>query len=221
MDSADSSATFALMKSNIIIFDDDSSRRDSLSTLLNMCDDLACSGGFSNAANAADEVAAHQPQLVIMDINMPGGDGIAGTRKIKAAYPDMPVIIQTVFEDNANIFEALRAGANGYILKKTPPDKLLTQLREALAGGAPMTNTIAVKVLEFFKERPVQQQYNLSERERDILKLLAQGYSYKMLATECGIAYNTVCNHVNNIYKKLHVNSATEAVSLALRERLV
>ena len=209
------------MKKRIIIFDDDTTRRDSLSMLLNMCDDMECVGTFVSAVNAVENVRQTQPDMVLMDIDMPQGNGINGTRKIKEIFPDLPFIMQTVFEDNQNIFEALKAGANGYLLKKTPPDKLLEQIREALMGGAPMTGNVAFKVLQFFRDEPVPSSYNLSEREKSILKLLVDGHSYKMIATKSNIAYFTVCNHIKNIYDKLHVNSATEAVKLAIKQRLV
>lgn len=208
------------MKKRIILFDDDTTRRDSLSMLLNMCADMECIGTFPSAANAVNEVAVLLPDMVLMDIDMPGGDGITGARAIKAEFPELPIIMQTVFDDNEHIFEAIKAGANGYLLKKTPPDKLLIQLREALEGGAPMTASIAIKVLQFFQEKPTTS-YNLSEREKGILKLLVEGHSYKMIVDKSGIAYFTVCNHIKKIYEKLHVNSATEAVRLALQKKLV
>jgi len=208
------------MKKRIILFDDDTARRDSLSMLLNMCADMECVGTFPSAAYAVKEVEALLPDMILMDIDMPGGDGITGTRTIKAEFPELPIIMQTVFDDNEHIFEAIKAGANGYLLKKTPPDKLLIQLREALEGGAPMTASIAVKVLQFFQEKPTTS-YSLSEREKGILKLLVEGHSYKMIANKSGIAYFTVCNHIKKIYEKLHVNSATEAVRLALQKKLV
>ncbi len=213
--------SLGMNKKRIIIFDDDTTRRDSLSMLLNMCPDMECVGAFANAADAVTHVAQTQPDMVLMDIDMPGGNGINGTAQIKSAYPHLPVIMQTVFDDNRNIFEAIKAGANGYLLKKTPPDKLLEQLREAFDGGAPMTGAVAIKVLQFFKEEPVSPSYKLSEREKDILKLLVDGHSYKMIAAKSNIAYYTVCNHIKKIYEKLHVNSATEAVKLAILQRLV
>ncbi|WP_293299206.1 response regulator transcription factor [Pedobacter sp. UBA4863] len=208
------------MKKRIVIFDDDQTRRDSLSMLINMCEDMTCVGTFVSAANAVAKVKEIQPDMVLMDIDMPQGDGISGTRQIKEVFPDLPVIMQTVFDDNENIFEAIKAGANGYLLKKTPPDKLLEQLREALLGGAPMTGAVAIKVLQFFREKPITASYNLSLREQGILKLLVAGHSYKMIANKSNISYFTVCNHIKKIYDKLHVNSATEAVRIAIQEKL-
>ena len=209
------------MKKRIILFDDDPARRDSLAILLNMCPDMECVGVFENALDASQQVALTRPDMVLMDIDMPKANGIKGTREIKLHYPDLPIIIQTVFEDDQNIFEAIKAGANGYLLKTTSPDKLLEQLREALQGGAPMTGTIATKLLQFFREKPISPSFQLSPRELSILKLLVDGHSYKMIANQSHISYFTVCNHIKKIYTKLHVNSATEAVSLAIKQGLV
>lgn len=209
------------MKKRIIIFDDDSTRRDSLAMLLNMCHDMECVGAFESAAEAVAMVKATQPDLVLMDIDMPLGNGIYGTRVIKAEFPDLTIIMQTVFDDNEHIFEAIKAGANGYLLKKTPPDKLLEQVRDAFEGGAPMTGTIALKLLQFFREEEISPSYNLSDREKGILKLLVDGHSYKMIAAKSDISYFTVCNHIKKIYEKLHVNSATEAVRLAIQQKIV
>lgn len=209
------------MKKRIIIFDDDSTRRDSLAMLLNMCHDMECVGAFESAAEAVAMVKATQPDLVLMDIDMPLGNGIYGTRVIKAEFPDLTIIMQTVFDDNEHIFEAIKAGANGYLLKKTPPDKLLEQVRDAFEGGAPMTGTIALKLLQFFREEEISPSFNLSDREKGILKLLVDGHSYKMIAAKSDISYFTVCNHIKKIYEKLHVNSATEAVRLAIQQKIV
>ncbi|WAC42380.1 response regulator [Pedobacter sp. SL55] len=137
------------IKKRVVIFDDDQTRRDSLTMLLNMCNDMECVGAFVSAANAVANVQATQPDMVLMDIDMPLGDGITGTKKIKQNFPDLIVIMQTVFDDSQHIFEAIKAGANGYLLKKTSPDKLLEQIREAFQGGAPMTGAVAIKVLDF------------------------------------------------------------------------
>lgn len=209
------------MKKRIIIFDDDSTRRDSLAMLLNMCQDMECVGAFESAAEAVAMVKATQPDLVLMDIDMPLGNGIYGTRVIKAEFPSLLIIMQTVFDDNEHIFEAVKAGANGYLLKKTSPDKLLEELRDAFEGGAPMTGSVALKLLQFFREERISPSYNLSEREKGILKLLVDGHSYKMIAAKSDISYFTVCNHIKKIYEKLHVNSATEAVRLAIQNRIV
>ncbi len=169
-----------------------------------------------------EDIEATRPHLVIMDIDMPGMNGIDATKIIRKQYDVLPIIIQTIFEENDKIFDSLRAGANGYLLKKTTPEKFLESLRDALNGGAPMTGSIAAKVLKYFaEEHSAKKDYHLTGREKEILALLVKGCSYKIIAHECKIAYNTVNNHIRNIYDKLYVSSATEAVSLAIKERLV
>lgn len=208
-------------KKRIIIFDDSKARCDSISVLLSMYDDMEFVAAFPNAKNAVQNVKDTAPDLVLMDIDMPNGDGITGTASIKATYADVPVIIQTVFDNSEHIFEALKAGADGYILKKTQPEKFIEQIREVFNGGAPMTASVAQKVLLFFKKPSVATEFNLSEREKEILKFLVEGKSYKMIADKTALSYFTVCNHIKKIYDKLHVNSATEAVSVAIQNKIV
>mgnify|MGYP006184115947 CR=1 FL=1 len=205
----------------IIVYEDNPDLRESLSVLLRGSIGFELVGAFVNCENVESQVNLYKPDVVLMDIDMPLGNGINGTRAIKAEFPALPIIMQTVFDDNENIFEAIKAGANGYLLKKTAPDKLLDQLREAFEGGAPMTGTVAIKVLQFFREEPISPSYHLTDREKNILKLLVEGHSYKMIAAKSDISYFTVCNHIKKIYEKLHVNSATEAVRLAIQQKIV
>jgi len=159
-----------------------------------------------------------------MDIEMPNVDGIQGVTLIKKKHPEIAVIMQTVFEDDDKIFTSILAGANGYILKKTSPEKIIEAIREAAEGGAPMTPAIASRVLKFFKEITPQEKsnpYELSDREKEVLSLLVDGLSYKMIAQKSGISYHTVNAHVRHIYDKMHVHSLGEAVGKALREGLV
>lgn len=210
------------MAHRIIIFDDNEERLNSVAMLLNLAPDFECAGIFKNCNDLIEDIEATQPHLVIMDIDMPGLNGIEATKIIRKNFDSLPVIIQTIFEENDKIFDSLRAGANGYLLKKTTPEKFLESLRDALNGGAPMTGSIAAKVLRYFAEEySVKKDYHLTDREKEILAFLVKGASYKMIAHECKIAYNTVNNHIRNIYDKLYVSSATEAVSLAIKERLV
>jgi DNA-binding NarL/FixJ family response regulator len=210
------------MAYRIIIFDDNEERLLSVAMLLNLSPDFECAGTFKNCNNIIEDMEATQPQLVIMDIDMPGLNGIEATKIIRKHYDVLPVIIQTIFEENDKVFDSLRAGASGYLLKKATPEKFLESLRDALNGGAPMTGSIATKVLHYFTtEQQAKKDYHLTDREKEILASLVKGYSYKMIAQECKIAYNTVNNHIRNIYDKLYVSSATEAVSLAIKERLV
>jgi two-component system nitrate/nitrite response regulator NarL len=210
------------MAYRIIIFDDNEERLLSVAMLLNLSPDFECAGTFKNCNNIIEDIDATRPQLVIMDIDMPGLNGIEATKIIRKHYDLLPVIIQTIFEENDKVFDSLRAGASGYLLKKATPEKFLESLRDALNGGAPMTGSIATKVLHYFTaEQQAKKDYHLTDREKEILASLVKGYSYKMIAQECKIAYNTVNNHIRNIYDKLYVSSATEAVSLAIKERLV
>lgn len=210
------------MGARIIIFDDNQERLSSVAMLLNLSSDFTCTGTFHNAGNLVADISASNPDLVLMDIDMPGVDGIAATRLVRKYFGAMPVLIQTNFEDDERIFDSLRAGANGYLLKKTTPERFLESLQEALNGGAPMTGSVAARVLRYFSsELPAKKDYHLTDREKHILGFLVKGFSYKLIASECGISYNTVNNHIRNIYDKLYVNSATEAVSLAIKERLV
>lgn len=210
------------MAYRIVIFDDNEERLNSVAMLLSLSPDFECVGTFKNGNHLEEGILSVQPDLVLMDIDMPGLNGIEATRLVRRKFGALPVIMQTIFEENEKIFESLRAGANGYLLKKTTPEKFLESLREALDGGAPMTGTIAAKVLRHFAaEQQASRDYHLTEREKQILTLLVKGYSYKLIAAEYKIAYNTVNNHIRNIYDKLYVSSATEAVSLAIKERLV
>ncbi len=209
------------MSNRIVIFDDNEERLKSVEMLLNLSPDFECVGAFKNCNNLVEDITNTTPHLVLMDIDMPGLNGIEATSLIRKHFDALPVIIQTIFEENEKIFDSLRAGANGYLLKKTTPEKFLESLREALAGGAPMTGSIANKVLQYFAAEQSKKDYHLTDKEKLILGLLVKGHSYKMIATECKIAYNTVNNHIRNIYDKLYVSSATEAVSLAIKERLV
>jgi two-component system nitrate/nitrite response regulator NarL len=213
---------FYKMTHRIVIFDDNEERLISVSMLLELSEDLECAGTFKNCNTLIEDIKSTNPDLVLMDIDMPGINGIEATRLIRKHFGLLPVIIQTIFEENDKIFDSLRAGANGYLLKNISPEKFLESLRDALKGGAPMTGSIAAKVLQYFTaEQNIKKNYNLTEREKEILALLVKGYSYKLIANECKISYSTVNNHIQNIYDKLYVNSATEAVSLAIKERLV
>jgi len=158
-----------------------------------------------------------------MDIDMPGINGIEAVRLIKNDFPDQNVLMLTVFEDDDKIFEALRAGASGYLLKKTHPSKILDAIQEVLRGGAPMSESIAKRVVQFFasQNKPSGNEFVLSPREKEVLKYLVTGHSYKMVAADMGITIETVRSHIKHIYDKLHVNSKTEAVIKAMKDKLV
>jgi DNA-binding NarL/FixJ family response regulator len=209
----------------VLIYEDNNDLRLSLSQLLAGTPGLELVGALGNCQQAVADVARLSPDVILMDIDMPGMSGIEGVRRIKAATPRVNVVMLTVFEDNNRVFEAICAGADGYLLKKTPPTKLLEAIGEVQHGGAPMTPAIARQVLRLFpRTRPVitaeESPANLSGREQEVLNLLVEGYSYKMIAADRGISIDTVRSHIKKIYEKLHVRSMTEAVSKALRQGL-
>jgi DNA-binding NarL/FixJ family response regulator len=209
------------MAVSIVIFEDNVRLRDSLTILLNGVDGYSVCGSFENCAQAAAVIARHRPDIVIMDIGMPGVDGIEGLRVIKEKFPETNIIIHTVLEDEDRLFQCLCGGANGYILKNTSFVHLLEAIENVLHGGAPLSPVIAKKVLQSFQAVPGKLQYHLTDREKEVLRQLVKGYSYKMIAGSCHISVDTVRGHIRNIYSKLHVNCGREAVAKALRDRIV
>lgn len=207
----------------IVLYEDNPQLREGLSMLLNGSDGFEVVAAFKNCNNVVSEVEALQPDVVLMDIDMPGTNGIDGLKLIRQNNAEVKVLMLTVFDDNKNVFDAIRNGANGYLLKKTPPAKLLEYVQEAHSGGAPMSSSIATQVLKMFSEAntPSGDDYHLSEREKQVLQLLVNGYSYKMIASEMYISIDTVRSHIKKIYEKLHVNSKSEAVAKAFKDRLV
>jgi DNA-binding NarL/FixJ family response regulator len=208
---------------SIVIFDDNPGRRESLRMLLESKDDFLVTGEFPDCTVVKEQIESLRPDIVLMDIQMPGVDGIEGVRIIKEFFPDIHVIMQTVFEDDEKIFDAMRFGASGYILKKTDPQQIILAIEDVLKGGSPMTPSIATRVLHFFRKqhdnRP--EQYGLSDREKEILQFLVDGLSYKMIADKVNISYNTVNSHIKKIYDKLQVHSVSEAVSKAIRNNII
>jgi DNA-binding NarL/FixJ family response regulator len=208
---------------SIVIFDDNPGRRESLRMLLESKDNFLVTGEFPDCNQVKEQIALLHPDVVLMDIQMPGVDGIEGVRIIKEFFPDIHVIMQTVFEDDEKIFDAMRFGASGYILKKTDPQQIIIAIEDVLKGGSPMTPSIATRVLHFFRKqhdiRP--DQYGLSDREMEILQFLVDGLSYKMIADKVNISYNTVNSHIKKIYDKLQVHSVSEAVSKAIRNNII
>ena len=207
----------------IVLYEDNPQLREGLSMLINGSEGFEVVAAFKNCNNVIAEVEALQPDVVLMDIDMPGTNGIDGLKLIRQKNAHVKVLMLTVFDDNKNVFDAIRNGANGYLLKKTPPAKLLEYIQEAQLGGAPMSSSIATQVLKMFSEAnsPSGDDYNLSEREKQVLQLLVNGYSYKMIAAEMYIAIDTVRSHIKKIYEKLHVNSKSEAVAKAFKDKLV
>jgi len=208
----------------VAVFDDNANRRDGLKLLIDSCGTMECVGVWADCRDVLQHVTTTVPDVVLMDIDMPHVDGIEGVKRIRSQFKDIRILMQTVFEDSGKIFEAILAGADGYLLKQTSPTELLDGIVEVVNGGAPMTPAVAKKVLRLAAHKGARtstNDFSLTERETEILKLLVDGYSYKLIAEHCGISYATVNTHVSHIYEKLQVKSAASAVSLALREGLV
>jgi DNA-binding NarL/FixJ family response regulator len=206
---------------NIIIFEDNDRLRESLVYLL-ICDKrYTVVYDCNNCDNAASVARLYEPEVVLMDIDMPGTSGIEGVKQIKEARPQTAVIMYTVFEDDEKLFACLCAGANGYLLKKTPPARLFDSIEEVMEGGAPMNPSIASKVIASFKKKSGHQKYDLSARELEVLQLLLKGHSTKIIASTLYIAFETVRSHLKNIYNKLHVNCGKEAIAKVLNERIL
>ena len=207
----------------LMLYEDNPQLREGLTMLLNGSDGFEVLAAFKNCNSVEEEVQAFDPDVILMDIDMPGTNGIEGLKRLRKVNSKAKVLMLTVFDDNKNVFEAIRSGANGYLLKKTPPSRLIEYIVEANSGGAPMTSSIATQVLRMFSDMNAQQgdDYNLSEREKQVLQLLVNGYSYKMIAAEMFIAIDTVRSHIKKIYEKLHVNSKSEAVAKAFKDKLI
>lgn len=207
----------------VLIYEDNPQLREGLTMLIDGSDGFNVMASYKNCNNIIPELEAWKPDVILMDIDMPGVNGIEGLKKVREQNQDVKILMLTVFDDNKNVFEALKNGANGYLLKKTPPAKLLEYIGDVASGGAPMTSSIATQVLKMFSEMPQQtnNEYNLSDREKQVLQLLVNGYSYKMIANDMFIAIDTVRSHIKKIYEKLQVNSKSEAVAKAFKDKLL
>jgi len=208
----------------VAVFEDNDQLRESLGQLIDNEGSLSCIGTFADANHIERKIEKSRPDVIIMDIDLPGMNGIDAVKIIHEKFPSIRVLMQTVFDDNDKIFAAIRAGASGYILKKATPAKIIEAIRETYNGGAPMTPSIAEKVLNMFRIQTQQTQaekIDLSDREKEILTLLVKGKSYKMIAADCFISIDTVNSHIKNIYEKLHVHSKSEAVVKAINQKLI
>lgn len=210
------------MAFSLIIFEDNTRLRQSLELLLNDEINFVVAASFPDCDEAEKKAGKHKAELVVMDIDMPGIGGIEGVRRIKSVNPDIKVVMYTMFDDDSRIFDSICAGADGYLLKNTSPGMLTTSLLEVMNGGAPMSPFVAQRMFHYFrKQQTVTDEYNLTKREKEVLELLVQGNSYKMIADKCFVSLDTVKRHLQNIYHKLHVNCGTEAVAKALRHKIV
>lgn len=209
----------------VAIFEDNKHLRETFELLLNHTDGFTCTGAWPNCRNIVTNLEVYPSDIVLMDIEMPGMNGIEATKLVKEHFPTINILIQTVFFEDEHIFNAICAGASGYILKSTTPEGYIEALKDVQAGGSPMTPGIARRMLELFKTnlRPSTpaKDYNLTGQEKKVLQLLVEGKSYKLIAAELFVSVDTVKTHVSNTYAKLHVHSGTEAVSLALRDKIV
>ena len=208
---------------NAAIVEDRREIREGLAMLINGTEGFHCSGSYRSAEEALDRIQLHLPDVVLMDIGLPGMSGIEALRILKERYPKMLLMMLTVYDDDDRIFDAICAGASGYLLKKTPPAKLLESLREAVGGGAPMSPEVARRVITLFREirPPERADYELTPHETRLLKLFVEGHNYKTAAAELGVSVHTVSFHLRSIYDKLQVHSKSEAVAKALSNRLV
>lgn len=207
----------------VAIVEDVRTLREGFRMLIDGTEGFRCTGSFRSMEEALDRVGSDPPDVVLTDIGLPGMDGIEGVRRLKALHPGLTILMLTVYDDDERVFDALCAGACGYLLKKTPPARLLESIREAAHGGAPMTPEIARRVVSLFRQvrPPEQADYKLTPHELRLLRLLVEGHNYKTAAAQLGVSLNTVCFHIKQIYEKLQVHSKSEAVAKALRQRLV
>ncbi|HEY6120758.1 MAG TPA: response regulator transcription factor [Pyrinomonadaceae bacterium] len=207
----------------VAVIEDHAEYRNYLAALLNGSEGFRCVGSFRSMEEALSNLGHDLPSAALIDIGLPGMNGVEGIKLLKLAHEDMTLLALTVYDDDERIFDALCAGATGYLLKKTPPARLLESLREAVDGGAPMSPEVARRVIHLFREvrPPEHADYQLTPHELRILKLLAEGHNYTTAATELRVTPSTINFHLQNIYGKLQVHSKTEAVAKALRNRLI
>lgn len=215
--------TAAFAPIRVAIIEDQRDIREGLATMLKFTEGYHCTDSYRSMEEALDRIKAAVPDVTLVDIGLPGMNGIEGIRLLKERYPKMVILMLTVYEDDEYIFDALCAGANGYMLKKTGPTRLIESVREAMEGGAPMSPEVARRVIKLFRDihPPERADYHLTPHETRLLKLLVEGHNYKTAAVEVGVSVTTVAFHMRNIYHKLQVHSKSEAVAKALRNRLV
>jgi DNA-binding NarL/FixJ family response regulator len=210
---------------NVAIVEDNKTIREGLSALLNGTEGFRCTGSYPDCETFLSELESLDMDVVLMDIGLPGMNGIEGVKKAKQINPDVSILMLTVYEESEIVYDALCAGAYGYLVKKTPPSRLIEAIKEVYEGGSPMSSRIARQVITSFQNykngRSVDSQYNLSNREREVLQHLGEGSNYQEIANELFISVDTVRHHIRNIYKKLQVHSQSEAVAKAIRKKLI
>lgn len=207
----------------VVVIEDLREVRDGLAMLINGTSGFECTGSFRTMEDALAGIDASRPDVILTDIGLPGMNGIEGTRILSARLPNVPILALSVYGDDENVFNAICAGASGYLLKNTTSERLLESLREVVGGGAPMSPEIARRVVTVFREfrPPERAPYCLTPQESELLRLMVDGHHYKTAAHEMGISTNTVSFHLKHVYQKLQVHSKSEAVAKALRERLI
>lgn len=207
---------------SVVIIEDERAVRDGLAALIDASPDLRCTSSYRSMEDALAGIGPH-PDVILTDLRLPGISGIEGIRLLRERFPDVPILALTVYDTDGLVFDALCAGASGYLLKNTPPGRLMDALRDAIAGGAPMSPEVARRVVRLFRDfrPPLRADYNLTPQENELLKLLVDGHHKKTAAADMGISVNTVSFHLKNIYSKLQVHSKSEAVAKALKERLI
>lgn len=211
------------MNIKVAIFEDNANLREGLFQLINGSQGFSCVGAFPNCDHLLKNISESKPDVVLMDIQMPGINGIEGVKIIKENFPSTKVLMETIFEDDEKVFASICYGAEGYILKNTAPVEILESIKEIYEGGSPMTPSVANRVLKMMrtKHQEIPDSFHLTKRENEILSCLVKGMSYKMVADVCVISLDTVNMHVKNIYRKLQVHSKSEAVVKAIRGKIV
>jgi DNA-binding NarL/FixJ family response regulator len=207
----------------LLIYEDNEKLRKSLKLLMSGMSDIVLLDAIANCLKVADDIHQNEPDVVLMDIDMPGMNGIEAVSLIKESRPETHVLMHTIFDDDDKIYNSLAAGADGYLLKTASPMELYNAIKDVNSGGAPLSPGVAKKVLESFRKPEKSRDrelIDLSQREREILQMLTKGFTYKRISSECAISIDTTRTHIKNIYTKLHVNCGTEAVAKALRLRL-
>ena len=212
------------MDIRVVIFEDNKSLRNGLYQLISGSEGFVCAGAYEDCLDLLNNIDESKPEVVLMDIQMPGINGIEAVIMLREKYPELKILMQTIFEDSDKIFQSILAGASGYILKNTSPSRILDFIKETYEGGAPFSPSVATKVLKMVAQQSPatkQNKFNLSDREKEILSCLVKGMSYKLIAHACFISIDTVRGHIRNIYEKLHVHSKGEAVATAIKSHIV